>query len=198
MTPYSFTRALGTHEERISQSQFSKPEILPQVHLSRCLPQKCQFFASETYFVMSFGAYPNAGSLQEYEATPHYEKVGKYPQLTLTHFSSVQFSCLVVSNSLQHHGLQHARLLCPSPTPRAFSHSCPASRWCHPTISSSDSFIYVKFLSPLPQGTILQKNDGSEGWELVARTLVFYQITLLHTGLNKTQLFSPPDWPLEM
>ena len=48
---------------------------------------------------MSFGAYPNAGSLQEYEATPHYEKVGKCPQLTLTHFSSVQFSCLVVSDS---------------------------------------------------------------------------------------------------
>ena len=46
----------------------------------------------------------------------------------------VQFSCSVVSNSLQPHGLQHARLLCPSPTPRACSNSCPSS-WCHPTIS---------------------------------------------------------------
>ena len=35
------------------------------------------------------------------------------------------------------HGLQHARLPCPSPTPRACSNSCPLSRWCHPTISSS-------------------------------------------------------------
>ena len=34
-------------------------------------------------------------------------------------------------------GLQHTRLPCPSPTPRAYSNSCPLSRWCHPTISSS-------------------------------------------------------------
>ena len=40
-------------------------------------------------------------------------------------------------NSLQPHGLQHARLPCPSPTPRAYSHSCPSSRWHHPTILSS-------------------------------------------------------------
>ena len=51
--------------------------------------------------------------------------------------SSVQFSCSVVSDSLWPHGLQHARLPCPSPTPRACSNSCPSSRWCHPTISSS-------------------------------------------------------------
>ena len=35
------------------------------------------------------------------------------------------------------HGLQHTRLPCPSPTPRACSNSCPLSQWCHPTISSS-------------------------------------------------------------
>ena len=49
----------------------------------------------------------------------------------------VQFSCSVVSNSLQPHGLQHARLPCSSPTPRTCSNSCPLSRWNHPTISSS-------------------------------------------------------------
>ena len=48
-------------------------------------------------------------------------------------FSSVAQSCL----TLQPHGLQHARLPCPSPTPGACSNSCPLSRWCHPTISSS-------------------------------------------------------------
>ena len=53
------------------------------------------------------------------------------------YLSWVQFSHSVVSNSLQHHGLQHARLPCPSPTPGACSNSCPSSRWCHPTISSS-------------------------------------------------------------
>ena len=49
--------------------------------------------------------------------------------------NSLQFSHSVVSDSLQPHGLQHARLPCPSPTPRACSNS--SSRWCHPTISSS-------------------------------------------------------------
>ena len=51
--------------------------------------------------------------------------------------SSVQFSHSVMSDFLWPHGLQHARLPCPSPTPRACSNSCPLSRWCHPTISSS-------------------------------------------------------------
>ena len=51
-------------------------------------------------------------------------------------FSSVQFSRSVVSDSLWPHGLQHARLLCLSPTPRVYSNSRPLSWWCHPTISS--------------------------------------------------------------
>ena len=42
-----------------------------------------------------------------------------------------------MSDSLRPHGLQHARLPCPSPTPRVYSNSCPLSQWCHPTISSS-------------------------------------------------------------
>ena len=51
-------------------------------------------------------------------------------------FSSV-FSHSVVSNSLWPHGLQHARLPCPSPTPWVHSNSRPSSQWCHPAISSS-------------------------------------------------------------
>ena len=47
------------------------------------------------------------------------------------------FSCSGVSDSLQPHGLQHARTLCPSPSPRACSTPCPLSQWCHPTVSSS-------------------------------------------------------------
>ena len=42
-----------------------------------------------------------------------------------------------MSDSLRPHGLQHARPSCPSPTPEAYSNSCPSRRWCHPTISSS-------------------------------------------------------------
>ena len=46
------------------------------------------------------------------------------------------FSCSVVSDSLQPHWLQHARLPCP-PSLRACSNSCPSNRWCRPIISSS-------------------------------------------------------------
>ena len=42
-----------------------------------------------------------------------------------------------MSDSLQPHGLQHARLSCPSTITGAYSNSCPLSQWCHPTISSS-------------------------------------------------------------
>ena len=58
------------------------------------------------------------------------------PKGTMT-TPSVQFSCSVVSGSLRPHGLQHARLPCPSPIPRAYSNLCPQSLWCYPTISSS-------------------------------------------------------------
>ena len=60
-------------------------------------------------------------------------------------FSSVQFSHSVLSDNLQSHGLQHTSLPCLSPTPGAYSNSCPSSRWCHPTISSS----FVPFFSDL-------------------------------------------------
>ena len=60
-------------------------------------------------------------------------------------FSLVQFSRSVVSDSLWLHRLQHARLPCPSPTPRAYSNSCPSSPWCHPTIS----YLVVPFSSHL-------------------------------------------------
>ena len=67
--------------------------------------------------------------------------------------SSVQFSLSVMSDSLRPHGLQHSRLPCPSPTPGVYSNSCPSSRWCHPTISSSvipfSSQIHTT-LPPLP------------------------------------------------
>ena len=50
---------------------------------------------------------------------------------------SVQFSRSVMSDSLRPHGVHHARLPCPSPTPRAYTNSCPLSQWCHQTTSSS-------------------------------------------------------------
>ena len=53
--------------------------------------------------------------------------------LYICQFSSVAQSCL----TLQPHGLQHSRPPCPSPTPGAYSNSCPSSWWCHPIVLSS-------------------------------------------------------------
>ena len=57
--------------------------------------------------------------------------------LTSFSISSVQFSLSVMSNSLWPHGLQHARLPCPLPSPGACTNSCPLNQWCHPTVLSS-------------------------------------------------------------
>ena len=56
---------------------------------------------------------------------------------SLPQFSSVQFSCSVVSDSLRPHEPKHTRPPCPSPTPRVHPNPCPLSRWCFPTILSS-------------------------------------------------------------
>ena len=52
-------------------------------------------------------------------------------------FSSVQFSCSIVSDSFRPHESQHTSHRCPSPTPRVYPNLCPLSLWCHLTISSS-------------------------------------------------------------
>ena len=48
-----------------------------------------------------------------------------------------QFSCSVMSDSLQPHESKHTRPPCPSPTPGVYSNPCPSSQWCHPAITSS-------------------------------------------------------------
>ena len=66
-----------------------------------------------------------------------YVIVAYFYKCTVEFLNTVQFSHSVMSNSLRQHGLQHARIPCPSPTPRACPNSCPLSWWCHATISSS-------------------------------------------------------------
>ena len=72
-----------------------------------------------------------------------------------------------MSNSLQPHGQQHAKLPCPSPTLGAYSNSCP-SRWrCHPTISSS----VVPFSSCLqsfpPSGSFSMSQSFATGGQTI-------------------------------
>ena len=61
---------------------------------------------------------------------------------------SVQFTHSVVSDSLRTCGLQHARPPSPSPTPRAYSNTCPLCWWCHPTISSSHPLLFSPSIFP--------------------------------------------------
>ena len=60
-----------------------------------------------------------------------------------------QFNVSVMSDSLQLHGPQHARLPCPSPNPKVCLNSCPSSRWYHPTISFS-VFPFASCLQSFP------------------------------------------------
>ena len=60
-----------------------------------------------------------------------------------------QFNVSVMSDSLQIHGPQHARLPCPSPNPKVCLNSCPSSRWYHPTISFS-VFPFASCLQSFP------------------------------------------------
>ena len=89
--------------------------------------------------------------------------IGQHPKSLRPSLISVQFSCSVVSNSLGPHGLQHARLPCPSPTPRVYSNSCSLTRWCHPTVSSS----------VVPSSSCLQSFPAS-GSFLMSRFFFFF------------------------
>ena len=84
----------------------------------------------------------------------------------VNYISSVQFSCSVVSNSLQPHGLQHARLPCPSPTPKVCSNSCQSGQWCHPTISSS--ILFSSCLQSFPaSGSFLMSQFFTSGGQSI-------------------------------
>ena len=74
-------------------------------------------------------------------------------------FQSGQFSHSVVSDPLWPHGLQHSRLPCPSPALRACSNSCPSSRWCHPTTSSSVIPFNLSCLQSFPESGSFPMNQ---------------------------------------
>ena len=79
----------------------------------------------------------------------------------------LSFSCSVVSNSLRPHGLQHSRLPCPSPSPRAGSNLRPLSWWCHPTISSS-VVPFFSCLQSFPElGSFLMSQLFTSGGQII-------------------------------
>ena len=105
---------------------------------------------------------------------------------------TVQFSHLVISDSLRPHGLQHARPPCASPTPRACPNSYPLSQWCHPTFSSS----VVPFSSCLQSfpasGSLLmsQLNQVAKGLEFQLQHQSFqcpYKVKRKEKQISRTQ-----------
>ena len=100
-----------------------------------------------------------------------------------------------MSNSWWPHGLQHAGLLCPSPTPRAYSNSYPSSQWCHPTISSS----VVPFSSCLqsfpaagsfPRSQFFESGDRSIGASASASVLPSEYSGLISFRIDSFDLLS--------
>ena len=80
---------------------------------------------------------------------------------------SVQFSHSVMSDFLQPHGLQHARLPHLSPTPGACSNSCPLNWWCHPTISSSVALFSFYFQSFQTSGSFPMSQFFASGGQSI-------------------------------
>ena len=98
----------------------------------------------------------------------------------------VQFSHSVVSNSLRPHGLQHARPLCPSPTPRVHANSHLLSWWCHPVISSSvipSCPLSLPASESLPMSQLFASGSPSTGVSALASFLP-----------KNTQDWSPSEW----
>ena len=81
------------------------------------------------------------------------------------------FSCPVVSNCLYPHGLQHARLPCPPPLPRAYSDSRPLSHWCHPTISSSVIPFSSRLQSFPASGSFLMRRLFASGGQSIGASV---------------------------
>ena len=103
-------------------------------------------------------------------------------------FSSVQFSCSIVSDSLRPHESQHTRPPCPSPTPGVHSDLRPLSLWCHPAISSS-----VVPFSSCPQS--LPASGSFPMSQLFAWGGPSAGVSALASFLSKnTQGWSPLEW----
>ena len=106
----------------------------------------------------------------------------------IPYFSSIQFSCSVVSDSLRPHGPQHARPPCPSPTTRVYPNSSTLSPWCHSVISSS----------AVPFSSCLQSFPASESFQMSQLFASGGQSTGVSASTSvlpvNTQNWSPLGW----
>ena len=110
------------------------------IHSGHCLRKNGHFNNTDSSILWAWDTFPFIGVMFIFF-------INVWKCSVCRSFSSDQFGCSVVSDSLYPHGLQHVRVPCPSPTSWTCSNSCPSSQWCHPTISSS----VVPFFSYLSQ-----------------------------------------------
>ena len=103
--------------------------------------------------------------------------------------SSVQFSYSGMIDSLWSHGLQHARLPYPSPTPRAYSNSCPSSQRYHPNISSSVLLFSSPLQSFLASGSFPISQFFTSGGQSIGASVLWNQSNE-HPGLISFRM----DW----
>ena len=95
-----------------------------------------------------------------------------------------------MSDSSKPHGLQYARLPCPSPTPGACSYSCPSSQWCHPTTSpsvfpfsclqsfpASGAFPVIQFFASGGQSIRVLASASVQGWYPLGFTSLIYSLS---------------------
>ena len=99
------------------------------------------------------------------------------------------FSCQVMSDALRPHGLQHARLPCPSLSRRVCSNSCPLNRWCHPTISSSVASFFSCPQS-FPASGSLENGIQWESHEKYEKLTHEYVINSNQWDLGRNRIFS--------
>ena len=104
---------------------------------------------------------------------------------------SVQFSRSVMSNSLRLHGLWHARLPCPSPTPGVYPNSCLLNQWCHLTISSAVVPFSSHFQSFPASGSFQMSQLFEWGGQGIGVTASMYadQKATVRTGHGTTDWF---------
>ena len=129
------------------------------------------------------------GPTQDYSRDNRWKRAGQGRRWSGTAcgcWSVNQFSWSLVSDSLQPHGLQHARPPCPPPTPGVYSNSCPSSRWCHPT--TSPSVVLFSCLQSFPASGFFQWVSSSHQ---VAKVLVSASASVLPMNI---QNWSPLGW----
>ena len=138
-SPISLSRYLYTHTHtHFSVLKYDPRTVCYFIHMHICILHLRIVFLSGNRWSLHWVQLPGKVSLIPFSPNRiNYFSVLFLCLVFIATSASVQFSHWVVSNSLWPHGLQHARLPCPSPTPKAYSNSHPSSQWCHPTISSS-------------------------------------------------------------